>query len=294
MTKTFLGIHFWNATTDELLRTADGEGGLFTVPSAPSLAQMRRDSLLMKAYQSSDFAVVDGGYVALVLRFCFGKNLPRISGLQILQRLVGEKSKRSIPFQERNILWVVPSEEEKNRIDYYLEDQGFPRGKRHWYHAPFYRNEADFEDAALAAKVAEVAPDWIILCIAGGKQEKLGLFLRSSAKSSVISHQWEEKNHATNVGFEKIDSKSPCHALITDDCLLGTRPNGPVILCTGGAIAFLTGGQANIPTWADRMYLGWLFRVCQSPKTFLPRYWNAGYEFPRLLWKHRKSLFGKG
>lgn len=31
-------------------------------------------------------------------------------------------------------------------------------------------------------------------------------------------------------------------------------------------------GQANIPTRADRLYLGWLFRILQSPKTFLPRY----------------------
>ena len=263
MTQSFLGIRFWNSTTDQLLESADADGGLFTVPSAPSLAQMRSDAHLMDAYQASDFAVVDGGYVALVLRFCFGRNLPRISGLQILQRLVGQKRQRAIPFHERHILWVVPTPAEKERIDYYLEDQGFPRDKRHWYEAPFYKAAEDFKDEALAAKVAEVNPDWIILCIAGGKQEKLGLFLRNSAKSSVIS----------------------------DQCSFGTRPNGPVILCTGGAIAFLTGGQANIPTWADRMYLGWLFRVCQSPKTFLPRYWNAGYEFPRLLWDKRKNLF---
>ena len=69
------------------------------------------------------------------------------------------------------------------------------------------------------------------------------------------------------------------------------RPNGPVILCTGGAISFLSGGQANIPTWADRMYLGWLLRVIQSPRTFLPRYWNAAYEFPKLLWEERTRLF---
>ncbi len=34
----------------------------------------------------------------------------------------------------------------------------------------------------------------------------------------------------------------------------------PAILCLGAAIAFLSGGQANIPNWADRLMLGWLFR----------------------------------
>jgi UDP-N-acetyl-D-mannosaminuronic acid transferase (WecB/TagA/CpsF family) len=32
----------------------------------------------------------------------------------------------------------------------------------------------------------------------------------------------------------------------------------PAILCLGAAIAFLSGGQANIPNWADRLMLGWL------------------------------------
>lgn len=276
--KSFLGIDFWSGSTRDLLESADRDGGLFTVPSAPSLAQMRRDPALMDAYQASDWAVVDGGYVALVLRLCFGRHLPRISGLQILQRLVGEKTQRSIPFHERRILWVVPSSEEKDRIDYYLEDQGFQRKNRHWYHAPFYQTAADFKDEALAMKIAEVRPDWIILCIAGGKQEKLGHFLRTS-----------------NISHPRLNAES---GRLAENFVHGSeegniRPNGPVILCTGGAIAFLSGGQANIPTWADRLYLGWFLRVSRSPKIFLPRYWVAAYEFPLLLWEQRGSLFVK-
>lgn len=270
--KCFLGIDFWSGSTRDLLESADREGGLFTVPSAPSLAQMRRDPALMRAYQASDWAVVDGGYVALILRLCFGRHLPRISGLQILQRLVGTKNLRSIPFHERRILWVVPSAAEKERIDYYLEDQGFPKRNRHWYAAPFYQTAEDFRDEALVAKVAEVRPDWVILCIAGGKQEKLGYFLRTS--------YLEKEDQVQGSGGEVREENE-------------ARPNGPVILCTGGAIAFLSGGQTNIPTWADRLYLGWFLRVSQSPKIFLPRYWVAAYEFPLLLWEQRGKLFVK-
>ncbi|HVU37074.1 MAG TPA: WecB/TagA/CpsF family glycosyltransferase [Opitutales bacterium] len=49
----------------------------------------------------------------------------------------------------------------------------------------------------------------------------------------------------------------------------------PTILCTGAAIAFLTGEQARIPAWADRARLGWLARCLQDPMRFVPRYWQA-------------------
>jgi len=47
------------------------------------------------------------------------------------------------------------------------------------------------------------------------------------------------------------------------------------LLCTGAAIAFLSGIQANIPPWADRFYLGWLLRIFQNPRRFIRRYWRA-------------------
>lgn len=47
------------------------------------------------------------------------------------------------------------------------------------------------------------------------------------------------------------------------------------IICTGAAISFLTGDQANIPHIVDRLYLGWLARCLSDPKRFVPRYWRA-------------------
>jgi UDP-N-acetyl-D-mannosaminuronic acid transferase (WecB/TagA/CpsF family) len=49
----------------------------------------------------------------------------------------------------------------------------------------------------------------------------------------------------------------------------------PAIICSGAAIAFLTGGQAAIPPWADRFCLGWLLRILHSPSRFGSRYWKA-------------------
>jgi N-acetylglucosaminyldiphosphoundecaprenol N-acetyl-beta-D-mannosaminyltransferase len=49
----------------------------------------------------------------------------------------------------------------------------------------------------------------------------------------------------------------------------------PVIICTGAAIAFLSGRQANIPDWGDKLYLGWLFRCLSNPRRFVPRYFKS-------------------
>jgi N-acetylglucosaminyldiphosphoundecaprenol N-acetyl-beta-D-mannosaminyltransferase len=49
----------------------------------------------------------------------------------------------------------------------------------------------------------------------------------------------------------------------------------PAIHCIGAALAFLTGDQAPIPSWADKMFLGWLVRCVTDPLRFVPRYWKA-------------------
>jgi N-acetylglucosaminyldiphosphoundecaprenol N-acetyl-beta-D-mannosaminyltransferase len=57
---------------------------------------------------------------------------------------------------------------------------------------------------------------------------------------------------------------------------LKTRlPAATAFICTGGAIAFLSGRQTSIPVWADRLFLGWLLRLVNSPKSFSPRLWKS-------------------
>jgi UDP-N-acetyl-D-mannosaminuronic acid transferase (WecB/TagA/CpsF family) len=63
----------------------------------------------------------------------------------------------------------------------------------------------------------------------------------------------------------------------------------PAIHCIGAAIAFLSGDQVRIPDWADRFYLGWLFRCVSAPSRYVPRYWSAIKLVP-LLWRYRDKL----
>ncbi len=63
----------------------------------------------------------------------------------------------------------------------------------------------------------------------------------------------------------------------------------PAIHCIGAAIAFLSGDQVHIPAWADKLYLGWLFRSVSEPGRYIPRYWGGR----KLLWlmlKYRDRL----
>jgi N-acetylglucosaminyldiphosphoundecaprenol N-acetyl-beta-D-mannosaminyltransferase len=59
----------------------------------------------------------------------------------------------------------------------------------------------------------------------------------------------------------------------------------PAIICTGAALAFLSGQQAKIPMWADHLFIGWLLRCIHQPKTFIPRYLKA-FKLIYLLFKY--------
>ena len=63
----------------------------------------------------------------------------------------------------------------------------------------------------------------------------------------------------------------------------------PAIHCIGAAIAFLSGDQVQIPMWADRFYVGWLFRCISEPKRYVPRYWSAR-KLIGLMLRYRQRL----
>jgi exopolysaccharide biosynthesis WecB/TagA/CpsF family protein len=63
----------------------------------------------------------------------------------------------------------------------------------------------------------------------------------------------------------------------------------PAIHCIGAAISFLSGDQVHIPMWADRFYLGWLFRCVSEPKRYVPRYW-AARKLIALMLRYRGRL----
>ncbi|KAF0093625.1 MAG: WecB/TagA/CpsF glycosyl transferase [Puniceicoccaceae bacterium 5H] len=63
----------------------------------------------------------------------------------------------------------------------------------------------------------------------------------------------------------------------------------PAIVCTGAAIAFLSGQQAPIPDWADRLYLGWLARSVRNPLVHGRRYLDT-LRLPYVL-RHKNPRY---
>jgi N-acetylglucosaminyldiphosphoundecaprenol N-acetyl-beta-D-mannosaminyltransferase len=63
----------------------------------------------------------------------------------------------------------------------------------------------------------------------------------------------------------------------------------PAIHCIGAALGFITGDQVAIPNWADRIFLGWLFRLLAQPMIFIPRLARA-LELPWLIARYGSEL----
>ena len=236
----YCGIKFWNRSTEELISELNQKGGLVVVPSAPALCSGSTDEAYLYAHRRADYAIVDSSYLSFLMACALRRNVSRISGLRLLQGIFSEADPMGM--RARRILWVAPNEEEKLRILAFLAENGFSQDLQFFYTAPHYKTEQDFSDQVLLDLASKVRPEFIVLGIGGGKQEKLGYFLR---------HE------------------------------LG---KGVPILCTGAALAFLTGGQVHIPTWADRAGLGWLVRTMSNPRSYGTRYLHAA----ALPWKLRQ------
>ncbi len=229
-----LGVNFIDEPVGRCIEVVS-RGGLLVVPSGPGLATIDRDPVYKEAIQRADFALADSGYLVLLLRFFKLRSMHRISGLRFMDKLLNNAR-----FQSRfKTLWVMPRDEEIAATKEVLKGRGVQFEDTDFHVAPFYQDPNKVEDMELLADIERDRPDWVILNIAGGKQEKLGLYLRN------------------NLSYK------------------------PAIICTGAAIAFLSGEQAHIPSWADRLYLGWLCRIVENPRVYGRRYWEA------------LSLFGK-
>ena len=239
---TILGTDFFEGSLDRLLLEA-AQGGLFVFPSGPGMAcDLLREPAYRSALAEADFVVPDSSLMVMAHNLVSGPKLRRLSGLLFLRAVIEGQALRELG----SAFWVMPSKADRDHHLRWLNEHGIPTEPADTYLAPRYGARA-LEDATLLDLLRERRPQWIILAIGGGVQERLGHYLRQN---------------------------------------LADRP---AILCIGAAIGFVTGVQANIPPWADRLYLGWLLRCLKSPGTFIPRYWNSRH-LPWLIWKYRDRM----
>lgn len=126
-----------------------------------------------------------------------------------------------------------------------------------------------------------------------------------SAEDCYVAPQYGRDNGliTDDTLVELVRSKRPAHVIMAVGGgvqeklgaeLLKHLDYMPAVHCTGAAIGFLTGEQANIPMWADRCRLGWLFRCLAEPSKFVPRYWEARKLVSLMLHYHGRLPGGYG
>jgi len=246
-----LGVRFFTGDLPSLVQLTKG-GGLVVVPSAPVLVDLNSDEAHREALENSDLALADSGFMVLLWRIIRRQRLPRISGLRYLRALLPEPELH----QPNATFWIMPSIADAGANRTWLKEQGLEVRSGDCYIAPIYPS-GFIEDPILLALLENAKPRYIFINLGGGVQERLGYYLRRHLSAFAENRPDEEP--------------------------IFSQPIRPAIICTGAAIAFLSGQQANIPPWADRLVLGWLMRTIQDPKRFVPRYVRALRLVPLLL-----------
>jgi UDP-N-acetyl-D-mannosaminuronic acid transferase (WecB/TagA/CpsF family) len=230
-----LGIDF--RTDGQELPGCLMEAGLVVVPSGPGLAcDLPQSPAYRHALQHADWVIPDSGLMVLVWNALHAAKPALRLGRYSGLKLLREVLPRPEVRMAGASFWIMPSERDRDRNLEWLRENGFPSlTEADCYLAPLYEPRSD-----------------------GGIVDE------------VLLRRLEE--HRPRVIFINVGGG------VQEQLGWYLRQNlsyRPAILCTGAAIAFLTGGQAAIPPWADRFYLGWLLRILRDPARFVGRYWAS-------------------
>lgn len=267
--RRILGVDFFIGGIDAAVDITLSRGGLVVAPSAPGLAMdLVKSPSYREALTTADLAITDSGFMVLLWRLFAGEKLPRHSGLKFI-RAVLARPELKVPGA---VFWVMPSAEEDVRNRAWLVAQGFPVTADDVYLAPHYK-AGDIIDEELVRRIEARRPRVVMLAIGGGVQERVGLMLRSESRK---------------LRAKSCELGATSYELRAEGAADG-QASRPAILCLGAAIAFLTGGQVAIPRWADKLILGWFFRLVSNPRKFWRRYWEALALAP-LLYRYRDRL----
>ncbi|MFN2975385.1 WecB/TagA/CpsF family glycosyltransferase [Terriglobus aquaticus] len=234
-TETVLGVRFFMGDVHAAVDRML-RGGLLVVPAAPALKDLQTQPAYRQALLEADLVIADSAFMVLVWNHLVAR---RCGGRKLL-RLSGleylrELLQRPQVRSEGSTFWIMAGERSAARNLAWLAEQGIVVPDTHVYNAPMY-----------------------------------GAMDGTDLEDPVL--------------LERLEQLRPQHVVVTIGG--GTQERlglylrrrlsfVPGIHCIGAAIAFLSGDQAAIPVWADKMYLGWLLRTIESPSRYGPRYWAA-------------------
>jgi UDP-N-acetyl-D-mannosaminuronic acid transferase (WecB/TagA/CpsF family) len=262
-TRRVLGIDFFDGTPTEAVEHVSKYGGLVVAPGAPSLVALQYDADYRRALEDADLAIADSGWMVLFWKLLRREQIRRISGLAFSKALLASADAR-IP---GNLFWILPTEKAKAKTLEFARVSALPITSDDCYVAPNYnkcshgsvsRARAPHRDAATGHAYGVADP------------ELLAIIERLKPKHVII---------AVGGGTQDKLGSYLKHQL-------SYRPG---IYCIGAAPAFITGDQVAIPMWADRFFVGWIFRSFAQPRTFVPWLWTAR-SLPLLIVRHGREM----
>ncbi len=175
LTTRILGLEFTNLSCKEVYRELASNGGLLTVPSGPGLAEIPKDEVYYSSLKNSDLIIADSGYMVLTWNIWQKRSKVRhLSGVEFIEHFLREFPGLK---QGTHVFLVNPTPEEdhSNRALLASLNSEVSLGS---YIAPFYSKEGVIKDEELLHILESQKPEWVLLNIAGGKQEKLGSWLK--------------------------------------------------------------------------------------------------------------------
>jgi N-acetylglucosaminyldiphosphoundecaprenol N-acetyl-beta-D-mannosaminyltransferase len=180
--RDILGIRFFTGDAAEAVALGS-QGRLVVAPSAPGLCELGRDAAYRQALQQADLVLTDSGLLVLLWNAINRDSITRVSGLKYLRTLLGRDE-----FKESgSSFWVMPSIDAMERNLSWLRGQGCCIRSDDCYVAPHYRRKP-IADYPLLEQIQERRPRHIVICVGGGTQEKLGLYLKQHCTFGPAIH----------------------------------------------------------------------------------------------------------
>jgi UDP-N-acetyl-D-mannosaminuronic acid transferase (WecB/TagA/CpsF family) len=245
-----LGVQFFSGDAREAVRRMH-DGGLLVVPAAPALTALTTSAGYREALTHADLAIADSGLMVMVWNILQSKPIRKLSGLAYLRELL----KSPDLLQPHATFWVMADQASVTRNVSWLQQEGFPISIEDTYIAPIYGDRM-YGDRMRGDPIA----DKILLDLLRNRRPRHVMVTLGGGTQERLGLYLK-----MNLDYR------------------------PAIHCIGAAIAFLSGRQVRIPVWADRAYLGWLFRCISNPFSYVPRYWGAR-KLVSLLLKYRGRL----
>jgi UDP-N-acetyl-D-mannosaminuronic acid transferase (WecB/TagA/CpsF family) len=284
-----LGIKFFGGSSREAVAEIARTGGLLVAPAAPSMINLCRDKDYRRALLAADVAIADSGFMVLLWKLFTGERVSRISGLEHVKRLLEHESVR----QPGAVLWVVPTEAARaNLLAFLAGERVRPRTR---VAATRPHELASAPSSHLPSPSSDlVSPE---SQSSGQRGAISGARGRARSPDVYLAPQYGRPvEDETLLGV--VRQTRPAHLVVAVGggvqdklglYLLDRLDYRPAIHCIGAALGFLTGDQVRIPDWADRYYVGWLFRSLAQPRVFVPRFWSAR-RLPWLIARYREKL----